>query len=35
MVQQQLKLKEIPTPADAADGVATALCHCMVGSVLI
>ena len=32
MVQQQLKLKEIPTPADAADGVAIALCHCMVGS---
>ena len=35
MVQQQLKLKKIPTPADAADGVAAALCHCMVGSVLI
>ena len=34
MVQQQLKLKKIPTPADAADGVAAALCHCMVGSVL-
>ena len=32
MVQQQLKLKEIPTPADAADGVAAALCHCLIGS---
>lgn len=30
MVQQQLRLKEIPTPADAADGVAAALCHCLV-----
>ena len=32
MVQQQLRLKEPPSPADAADGVAAALCHCMVGS---
>lgn len=32
MVKQQLRLKEAPTPADAADGVAAALCHCMVGS---
>lgn len=32
MVQQQLRLKEIPSPADASDGVATALCHCLVGS---
>ena len=32
MVQQQLRLKEVPTPADAADGVAAALCHCMIGS---
>lgn len=32
MVQQQLRLKEVPTPADAADGIAAALCHCMVGS---
>lgn len=32
MVQQQLRLKEAPTPADAADGVAAALCHCLVGS---
>ncbi|MDA0328639.1 MAG: crossover junction endodeoxyribonuclease RuvC [Gemmatimonadetes bacterium] len=32
MVQQQLRLKEIPTPADAADGVAAALCHCLIGS---
>jgi crossover junction endodeoxyribonuclease RuvC len=32
MVQQQLRLKSAPTPADAADGVAAALCHCMVGA---
>jgi len=32
MVKQQLRLKEPPSPADAADGVAAALCHCMVGS---
>jgi Holliday junction resolvasome RuvABC endonuclease subunit len=32
MVKQQLKLKEPPKPADAADGVATALCHCLIGS---
>jgi crossover junction endodeoxyribonuclease RuvC len=32
MVQQQLRLKEAPTPSDAADGVAAALCHCLVGS---
>lgn len=32
MVQQQLRLKSPPTPADAADGVAAALCHCMMGS---
>ena len=32
IVKQQLNLKEAPTPADAADGVAAALCHCMVGS---
>jgi crossover junction endodeoxyribonuclease RuvC len=31
MVQQQLKLKEAPSPADAADGVAAALCHCLIG----
>ncbi|MEQ1856512.1 MAG: crossover junction endodeoxyribonuclease RuvC [Longimicrobiales bacterium] len=31
MVQQQLRLKTPPSPADAADGVAAALCHCMVG----
>lgn len=28
MVQRHLRLKNPPTPADAADGVATALCHC-------
>jgi len=27
MVQQQLRLKAPPAPADAADGVAAALCH--------
>jgi crossover junction endodeoxyribonuclease RuvC len=28
MVQQMLRLKSPPQPADAADGVAVALCHC-------
>ena len=32
MVQQQLRLKDVPKPADAADGVAAALCHCLMGS---
>jgi crossover junction endodeoxyribonuclease RuvC len=32
MVQKQLRLKSAPAPADAADGVAAALCHCMVGA---
>jgi crossover junction endodeoxyribonuclease RuvC len=32
MVMQQLRLRQAPTPADAADGVAAALCHCMIGS---
>lgn len=32
MVKQQLKLKDAPSPADAADGVAAALCHCLIGS---
>jgi len=32
MVKQQLKLKEQPSPADAADGVAAALAHCLMGS---
>jgi crossover junction endodeoxyribonuclease RuvC len=27
MVQQQLRLRSAPAPADAADGVAAALCH--------
>ena len=31
MVKQQLRLKEAPTPTDAADGVAAALCHCLIG----
>lgn len=30
MVQKQLRLKSPPAPADAADGVAAALCHCLV-----
>ena len=32
MVKQQLCLKDAPTPADAADGVAAALCHALMGS---
>lgn len=32
MVQKQLRLKEAPSPADAADGVAAALCHCVRGT---
>ena len=32
MVKQQLRLTDVPTPSDAADGVAAALCHCMIGS---
>ena len=32
MVKQQLRLKEAPAPADAADGVAAALCHCLIGN---
>ncbi len=32
MVQQQLRLSEAPSPADAADGVAAALCHCLAGT---
>ena len=32
MVKHQLKLKEAPAPADAADGVAAALCHCLIGN---
>jgi crossover junction endodeoxyribonuclease RuvC len=31
MVQQQLRLRSAPAPSDAADGVAAALCHCMIG----
>ncbi|MEX0891402.1 MAG: crossover junction endodeoxyribonuclease RuvC [Gemmatimonadota bacterium] len=33
MVQQLLRLKEPPRPADAADGVAVALCHCTAAAV--
>ncbi len=32
MVKQQLRLREAPSPPDAADGVAAALCHCIIGS---
>lgn len=32
MVQQQLRLKHPPAPEDAADGVAVALCHCLMGA---
>ncbi|CAN5821942.1 crossover junction endodeoxyribonuclease RuvC [soil metagenome] len=31
MVQRLLRLRTPPSPADAADGVAVALCHCSVG----
>jgi crossover junction endodeoxyribonuclease RuvC len=32
MVQRQLRLEAPPAPADAADGVAAALCHCLLSS---
>jgi crossover junction endodeoxyribonuclease RuvC len=32
MVQQQLRLKAPPSPTDAADGVAAALCYCVMGA---
>ena len=32
MVMEQLRLEEAPSPADAADGVAAALCHCLLGT---
>jgi crossover junction endodeoxyribonuclease RuvC len=31
MVQRLLKLKDVPRPHDAADGIAVALCHCYRG----
>jgi crossover junction endodeoxyribonuclease RuvC len=31
MVQRLLRLRSQPSPSDAADGVAVALCHCSVG----
>lgn len=34
MVQQLLRLKAPPRPADAADAVAVALCHCNTGALL-
>lgn len=33
MVQRLLRLRTPPAPADAADGVAAALCHCTAGMV--
>ena len=33
MVQKQLRLETPPTPADAADGCAAALCYCLLGDV--
>lgn len=30
MVQRHLRLKDPPSPADASDGVAAALCHCFI-----
>ncbi len=35
MVQQQLRLESPPTPSDAADGVAAALCHCVMGALRV
>ncbi len=32
MVQRHLRLKAPPAPSDAADGVAAALCHCLVAT---
>lgn len=32
MVQRLLGLRRAPAPSDAADGVAVALCHCLVGT---
>ncbi|MBI4540229.1 MAG: crossover junction endodeoxyribonuclease RuvC [Gemmatimonadetes bacterium] len=32
MVKQLLRLSRAPEPSDAADGVAAALCHCLVGA---
>ena len=32
MVQRHLRLRTPPTPSDAADGVAAALCHCFVSN---
>lgn len=33
MIQRLLRLRTPPSPADAADGVAVALCHCSAGMV--
>jgi crossover junction endodeoxyribonuclease RuvC len=35
MVQRQLRLRAAPSPSDAADGVAAALCHCIMGGSLL
>ena len=34
MVKKHLRLRSEPSPSDAADGVAAALCHCLLGSAL-
>lgn len=34
MVKKHLRLQSQPSPSDAADGVAAALCHCLVGGAL-
>lgn len=34
MVQKHLRLRDVPTPADAADGCAIALCHFLKGAPL-
>jgi crossover junction endodeoxyribonuclease RuvC len=34
MVQQLLQLRAVPQPADAADGIAVALCHCQSAALL-
>lgn len=35
MVQQRLRLRTAPVPSDAADGVAAALCHCVMGALRV
>lgn len=35
MTMKHLNLRSAPTPSDAADGVAAALCHCLLGRPLV